>query len=92
VVREMKVSVISNEKDSLEFFIEGERHTLPNLLKEKIAGMEGIEFCAYRLDHPLDKKARFIVKGKSPKKAIEEAIKLSKEELAEFKKEVEKLK
>jgi DNA-directed RNA polymerase subunit L len=90
----MKIEVITNEKNHLEFYVEGERHTLPNLLKEKIASSEGVEFCAYRLDHPLDKKARFVVKtnGKNPKKVLEDAIKQAKEELGEFKKEFDKLK
>jgi len=88
----MKLNIITNEKDTLEFYIEGERHTIANYLKEKISQMDGIEFCAYKLDHPLETKAKFIVKGKSPKKALEEAIKLAKEELAEFKTAAEKLK
>ena len=90
----MKLEVIQNEKNSLEFYIEGERHTLSNYLKEKIASIDGVEFCAYKLDHPLDKKAKFIVKtsGKAPKKILEEAIKITKEELSEFKKEFDKLK
>ncbi len=90
----MKLSVIQNEKNDLEVYIEGERHTLPNILREKISTDSAVEFCAYKLDHPLDKKARLIVKtsGKSPKKVVEEAIKTIKEELAEFKKEVDKLK
>ncbi|MFA6268981.1 MAG: RpoL/Rpb11 RNA polymerase subunit family protein [archaeon] len=90
----MKIDVVTNEKNTLEFYIEGERHTLPNLLKEKIVSVEGVEFCAYKLDHPLDKKAKFIVKtsGKSPKKIVEDSIKELKEDLTEFKKEFEKLK
>jgi len=90
----MKLEVITNEKDTLEFYINGERHTLPNYLKEKILAANGVEFCAYKLDHPMDKKAKLIIKtdGKSPKKIVEEAIKSAKEELAEFKKEVDKLK
>jgi len=90
----MKLEVLSNEKNHLEFYMEGERHTLPNLLKEKISAMEGVEFCAYRLDHPSDKRAKFVVKtnGKAPKKILEDAIKSVKEELAEFKKEFDKLK
>jgi len=42
----------------------------------------------------MDKKSRLIIKtdGKSPKKIVEDAIKSAKEELAEFKKEVDKLK
>ena len=90
----MKINVITNEKNTLEFVMEGERHTIPNILKEKIAADLGVEFCAYRLDHPLDTKARFIVKttSKAPIKVVENAIKSIKEELTEFKKEVEKLK
>ena len=88
----MKIEVVTNEKDNLEFFIEGERHTLPNMLKEKLANDASVEFCAYRLDHPLDKKARFIVKGKNPKKAVEEAIKQIKTEISEFSKAFEKTK
>ena len=90
----MKLNVLTNEKNHVEFYIEGERHTLPNIIKEKISGMDGVEFCAYKLDHPLDKKSKFILKttSKSPKKLIEEAIKLTKDDLAEFKKEFDKLK
>ena len=90
----MKLEIIQNEKNVLEFYIEGERHTLPIMLKEKIAAQPGVEFCAYKMDHPMDKKSRFIVKteGKSPKKIIEDAIKQAKEELAEFKKDFDKLK
>ncbi|MFA6064691.1 MAG: DNA-directed RNA polymerase subunit L [archaeon] len=90
----MKLEVITNEKNTLEFYLTGERHTIPNYLKEKIVAASGVEFCAYKLDHPMDKKAKLIIKtdGKSPKKIVEEAIKSAKEELAEFKKEVDKLK
>jgi len=88
----MKLNIVTNEKDTLEFYIEGERHTIANYLKEKIAQMDGIEFCAYKLDHPLENKAKFMIKGKNPKKALEEAIKLAKDELTEFKATTDKLK
>ena len=88
----MKLNIVTNEKDTLEFYIEGERHTIANYLKEKIAQMDGIEFCAYKLDHPLENKAKFMIKGKNPKKALEEAIKLAKDELNEFKTTTDKLK
>jgi len=90
----MKLDIVKNEKNHLEFYIEGERHTLPNFLRERIVGVSGVEFCAYKLDHPLDKKAKFIVKtdGKNPKKIVEDAIKQTKEELEEFKKAFDKTK
>lgn len=88
----MKLSIVANEKDTLEFYMEGERHTIANFLKEKISVMEGVEFCAYKLDHPLDNRAKFIIKAKNPKKILTEAIKQAKEELAEFKATIDKLK
>jgi DNA-directed RNA polymerase subunit L len=86
----MKVEVITNEKDSLEFFIDGERHTLPNLLKETLAKNNDVEFVAYRLDHPIDKKSRFILKAKNPKKVLDEAIKEIQSEINDFAKAFEK--
>ncbi|HPM85853.1 MAG: RpoL/Rpb11 RNA polymerase subunit family protein [Candidatus ainarchaeum sp.] len=88
----MKLSVITNEKDTLEFYMEGERYTVANYLKEKISLMDGVDFCAYKLDHPLDNRARFILKAKNPKKALNEAIKQAREEISEFKSTVEKIK
>lgn len=88
----MKLEVIVNEKDTLEFYIEGERHTLPNLLKETLSKQAGVEFVAYRLDHPIDKKARFILKGKNPKKLLEDAIKEIQTQISDFQKAFEKAK
>jgi len=88
----MKINIIKNEKDILEFYIEGERHTLPNLLKEKIALNNEIDFVAYKLDHPLEKKARFIIRAKNPKKILEQAIKELQTDISEFQKAFDKIK
>ncbi len=88
----MKIDIIKNEKDVLEFYIEGERHTLPNLLKEKIALNNEIDFVAYKLDHPLEKKARFIIRAKNPKKILEQAIKELQTDISEFQKAFDKIK
>lgn len=88
----MKIEVISQDKEGIEFFIEGERHTLPSLLKEKLLEDSEVNFCAYRLDHPLDKRARFVIKGKNSKKSLENAVKAAKADVAEFKKAFEKAK
>ncbi len=82
----MKLEIISNEKDNLEFYIEGERHTLTNLLKEKLSNNESVDFVAYKLDHPLDTKAKFILKAKNAKKILSESLKEIEKELEEFKK------
>jgi DNA-directed RNA polymerase subunit L len=88
----MKIVVIKSEKGLLEFFIEGERHTLTNLLRERLSQNSAVEFCSYRLDHPLDKKARFVVRAENPKKIIEDTIKEITSEASEFKKAFEKIK
>ncbi len=83
----MKMEVLKNEKDTLEFRLEGERHSFPNLLRHKLLENKGVEYVSYVLDHPLDCSARFILKtssGKTPKKALEEAAKEIEAELEEF--------
>jgi DNA-directed RNA polymerase subunit L len=86
----MKLEIIKNEKDTLEFFIEGERHTLTNLLKETLSKNNDVEFVAYKLDHPIDQKARFILKAKNPKKALISAIDEIQKQINTFKTEFEK--
>ena len=89
----MKLEIIKNEKSELEFIVEGERHTIPNLLREKLSQNSDVEFVAYRLDHPLDQKAVFVLKTKgSAKKVLEDTIKEIQKDFDEFKKGFEKLK
>ncbi|VVB99194.1 DNA-directed RNA polymerase subunit L [uncultured archaeon] len=82
----MKVEVIKNEKDLVEIRLEGERHSFPNLLKNKLLEDKSVDYVSYILDHPSDDSARLIVRtsGKSPKKAIEEAAKDIDAELDDF--------
>lgn len=86
----MKLEILANEKDNLEFYVEGERHTLTNLLKEKLSKNESVDFVAYKLDHPSDNKARFILKAKNAKKILLDTLKEIEKELDNFKKEFSK--
>jgi len=88
----MKIDVLKNEKNFVEFTIEGQRHTLPNLLKQKLLENKSVEFVSYVLEHPMDKSAKFVLRtdGKSPKKALEDAAKEIEEELDDFSKKVKK--
>ena len=89
----MKLDVIKNEKSELEFNIEGERHSIPNLLRDKLSQNNEVEFVAYKLDHPLDQKALFVLKTKgSAKKVLEDTIKDIQKDIGEFKKGFEKVK
>jgi len=86
----MKLEIVTNEKDNLEFYIEGERHTLTNLLKEKLSENESVDFVAYKLDHPSDTKAKFVLKAKNAKKVLIDTLKEIEKEFDSFKKEFSK--
>jgi DNA-directed RNA polymerase subunit L len=91
----LELELISKDKNMLEFYIKGERHSLPNLLKSRIEKEPSVEFVSYRLEHPLDDKARFVVKSsgkKEPVKIIEAACSDIEKEFREFSDKVRKLK
>lgn len=86
----MKLEILKSEKDHAEFIIEGERHTFPNILKQKLLERKDVEFVSYILEHPTDNKAKFVLKtrGKTPKKVLEEATKDIEKDLTDFEKKV----
>ena len=88
----MKMEVLKNEKDMVEFRLEGERHSFPNLLRSKLLENKDVEYVSYVLDHPLDRNCRFVLKtsGKTPKKVLEEATKEIDAELEEFASKIKK--
>jgi DNA-directed RNA polymerase subunit L len=88
----LEIEVKSNSKNELEFVLKGERHTFPSLLRSALLKDPKVKFAAYKLRHPFDTSASFIVKteGETPKKALAAALKRIEAELGEFKKEVKK--
>ncbi|MEM4257367.1 MAG: DNA-directed RNA polymerase subunit L [Candidatus Diapherotrites archaeon] len=88
----MKINILKEEKNLLEFKIENEKHSIPSLLKAKLLEDNEVEFVAYTLDHPADTSCKFILKTKSktPKKVLEEATKSLETELTEFSNKLKK--
>ncbi len=88
----MKVDVLRNEKNFAEFRIEGERHTFPNILRQKLLLRKDVELVSYILDHPTDNAARFVIRtsGKSPKKVLDEAAKEIEDDIEDFGKKAAK--
>jgi len=86
----MKLEIIKSEKNYAEFVIEGEKHSFPNMLKQKLLEMKDVEFVSYILEHPMDTGAKFVIKtnGKSPKKILEDAAKALDQDLDDFDKKV----
>ena len=86
----MKLEIIKSEKNYAEFVIEGEKHSFPNMLKQKLLEMKDVEFVSYILEHPMDTGAKFVIRtrGKSPKKVLEAAAKALDKDLDDFDKKV----
>ena len=88
----MEIEIVKKQKNYLEFILKGERHTFPNLLRNKLLKDPAVEFVSYVLDHPLDEDSRFVIrtKGKTAKKVLEDAAKKAEKDLADFEKAVKK--
>ncbi len=88
----MEIEVNKEGKNSVEFVIKGERHTFPNLLRSALLKDSKVKFAAYKLHHPTDNQAQFALstEGKTPKKALSDALKRIDADLSDFKKEVKK--
>lgn len=89
----MKVEVLKNEKEYAEFILDGEKHSFPNLLKQKLLDNKSVEFVSYIVQHPMDQSSKFVIRttGKSPKKVLEEAAKEIEADLDDFDKQLKKV-
>lgn len=79
----MEVKVLVKEKNTLELELIGADQSLAQLIAEKLNQDNGVEFAAYKMEHPLISSPKLFVKTKKT-----EASKLVLEKLNEIKKEV----
>ncbi|OYT60373.1 MAG: DNA-directed RNA polymerase subunit L [Desulfurococcales archaeon ex4484_217_1] len=87
----MKLRVLKQTGRRLELEVEGEDHSLLNLLTKTMLKMNHVKFAAYRIDHPLVGKPVVIIEtdGEIPpieamKRGLEEIKKLSREFMKKF--------
>ena len=87
----MKLRVLKQTGKRLELEVEGEDHSLLNLLTKTMLKMDHVKFAAYRIDHPLVGKPVIIIEtdGETPpaeamKRGLEEIKKLSREFMEKF--------
>jgi len=87
----MKLRVLKQTGRRLELEVEGEDHSLLNLLTKTMLKMNHVKFAAYRIDHPLVGKPVVIIEtdGEIPpieamKRGLEEIKKLSREFMEKF--------
>ncbi len=83
----LEIEILESEKNSAEFVIKGERHSFPSLLKDVLSRDSSVEFVSYTLEHPLDADSKFFLKtkGKTAKKALEDALSQLEKDFKEFK-------
>ncbi len=72
----MEINVVEDKKKRLVFELKGEGHTLCNALREELWNDKSVTVSAYNISHPLVGIPKFIIEtsGKSPKKALKDAI------------------
>lgn len=78
----MQVKVIKSTINYLEIEIEGEEHTIGNLISGTLQRIKGVKFASYYQPHPLMQKIiiKVLTDGTiSPKEAIIRAIQDAKE-------------
>ncbi|GIU68314.1 MAG: hypothetical protein KatS3mg001_164 [Candidatus Pacearchaeota archaeon] len=87
----MKIKVLSSSKNEAEFEIEN--LTLAELLKVYLNKDESVEMAAWKRIHPFEKPVfKLVTKGKSPKKAIDDAISKAIKDLGKVEEEFKKMK
>ncbi|MCY0868475.1 MAG: DNA-directed RNA polymerase subunit L [Desulfurococcus sp.] len=60
----MKVSVLFKDERKLVIEVDGEDHTLGNLLAKEAIRHPGVEYAAYRVPHPLKNSFEFTIIAK----------------------------
>ena len=84
----MEVKILVNEKDNLELELVGADQSLAQLIAERLNQEKGVEFAAYKMEHPLVGSPKVTVKTKKgdASKLVLEKVGEIKKEVAEFKK------
>ena len=87
----MEIKVLEESKNKLVIELEGETHTLANLLKKELWNDEHVKVSGYTVKHPLVGKPMLVVEtdGKeTPREALKAAAERLSKENDKFKKAV----
>lgn len=85
----MKLNVLDDSKGLLKLEVQGETHTLVNLLREQ-AWAAGATQAAYAVDHPSMSQPVLTVRAANPKKVLADAATAIAEQSKEFTKEFQR--
>jgi DNA-directed RNA polymerase subunit L len=88
----MELRIIKSESDTMEIELQGEGHTLTNLLRNALWKVKGIKEAGYSQKHPLVSDPRLTVRSEGkPRKALEQAVTDIKAQIKELKTLAKKL-
>lgn len=88
----MNVRVVSSDSKKLVLEIEGEDHTLGNMLMKEALRHPGVNYASYRVSHPLRQMVEFVLvvkEGENPGRVMLDVINSLRRQLEEFKNVVE---
>ncbi|BDB97187.1 MAG: DNA-directed RNA polymerase subunit L [Saccharolobus sp.] len=90
----MEIKIIKNENNYLELELEGEDHTIGNLISGTLRKIKGVTFASYYQSHPLLDKIviKVLTDGSiTPKEALLKAIEMIKSISTEYLNEIKGL-
>ena len=70
----MEVTILEDNKDKLVFELQGEDHTLCNVLVKKLNTQKDVKHAVYSIDHPLVSVPRIMIEAKDAKGALKKAL------------------
>ena len=90
----METKILSKEKKELRVEILGDKHTITNLLRLKLAEDEDVDIAGYNKLHPLEDKSILVVKTKTKDAStvLKKAISEIQKELSSLSKELKRIK
>ncbi len=91
--KEMKIQVLKKTSNELKIEVEGEGHSLCNILQKVLTEDDTVDMAGYTVPHPLLSNAIVYVRTKKrrkPEDAIKEAVKKIRTQKKEFKTSFEK--
>lgn len=90
----MNIKILSKTNRELILEIDGEDHTLGNMLMKEALKHPLVEYAAYRIPHPLKSSMEFIVvvkEGADLSIVLKDVISNLREQIKEFKNKIEEL-
>lgn len=84
------MEIITKKRYELEVQLDGESHTLCNVLRKNLMEMDDVKAAAYDPGHPIVGEPVLYIRGKKPKELLKQSAETLKEDCAEFKELLEK--